>query len=145
MTLKHLGKKLHEAITVRYLSHESCWTFILKQKTNKNHAFLVLVTKRLLRTVLMRFTPFGWTTKAVTPFHSSLTRCSRVSLTKPLSKSILTKFETKIINPPVQITHEQKNKVRDARMECLDSWDLDRANYVPMNVLNTVLALTGAF
>ena len=62
-----------------------------------------------------------------------------------MSKSILTKFETKIINPPVQITHEQKNKVRDARMECLDSWDLDRANYVPMNLLNTVLALTGAF
>ena len=53
MTLKHLVKKLHEAITVRYLSHESCRTFILKQKTNKNHALLVLVTKMLLRTVLM--------------------------------------------------------------------------------------------
>ena len=39
MTLKHLGKKLHEAITVRYLSHESCKTFIFKKKTNKNHAF----------------------------------------------------------------------------------------------------------
>ena len=32
MTLKHLGNKLHEAITVRYLSHESCKTFILKEK-----------------------------------------------------------------------------------------------------------------
>ena len=61
-----------------------------------------------------------------------------------LSKSILTKNETKIINPPVQIDHELQHTVEDARVKSLDSWDLDRSNYVSVNLLNTVLARTGA-
>ena len=61
-----------------------------------------------------------------------------------LSKSILTKNETKIINPPVQMNHELEHTVEDARVKSLDSWDLDRSNYVSVNMFNTVLARTGA-
>ena len=57
----------------------------------------------------------------------------------------MTKNVTKIISPPVQIDHELQHTVGDARVTSLDSWDLDRTNYVSVNLLNTVLAMTGAF
>ena len=42
------------------------------------------------------------------------------------------------------MNHELEHTVEDARVKSLDSWDLDRSNYVSVNLLNTVLARTGA-